>query len=265
MKSFLSTASYYRAHYPAYSQLVAPLLNLIKPQTEYIWTDKHNEIFCNLKIALSEAVRLAFPNLDLDAGLFHVTTDASLTARGGTLSQENKDGHLVPIRFISTRLPESHRKFSIFRLELESLRYVLRIFNPYIQNRKFIVHVDHKPLLYLSSTLNLPAVLHRIAIELSQYNMEIRHIKGENNPSDLFSRIMFEEGTIKFVPDAPYSNVTGITYDDFLDFYVEWQKTQVKAKTDGKPKKAIQSIDENFEIFVADIIPKYVSQYLLNK
>ena len=54
------------------------------------WTDLHQESFEKLKLALTSAPVLAYPDYSKP---FLLETDASLKGLGAVLSQEDNDGH----------------------------------------------------------------------------------------------------------------------------------------------------------------------------
>ena len=107
--SFLGLVSYYRQFIPQFVKWANPLHNLIHPIAmkkthariklppleqnlpPFEWTQSHQECFDRLKLALTSAPVLAYPNYNKP---FLLETDASLKGLGAVLSQEDNDGKM---------------------------------------------------------------------------------------------------------------------------------------------------------------------------
>ena len=97
VRSFLGFANYYRRFIAKYAEIAAPLTYLTKKDVEMQWGPPQQRAFQQLKNALCNAPMLVF----LDPKLpYTVVTDASGTAAGGALMQDQGDGP-CPIAFMS--------------------------------------------------------------------------------------------------------------------------------------------------------------------
>ena len=74
VRRFLGLAGYYRRYVEEFSKLAEPLTNLTKKETKYEWTDKHDEVFKELKKRLTTVPVLAIPRSE---ERFFIYTDAS--------------------------------------------------------------------------------------------------------------------------------------------------------------------------------------------
>ena len=92
MLSFLGAVSFHRRHIKDFASITAPLFELTKPKREFVWLDKHTKAFEQIKQALVDALGLALPDTNRP---FILTTDASGTAVGCTLSQVLDNGEEV--------------------------------------------------------------------------------------------------------------------------------------------------------------------------
>ena len=81
VRSFLGFSGYYRRFIEHYSQIVAPLYALTG-NVDFIWTDKCDHAFEDLKKIVSTAPVLRGPNWDFP---FQISSDASNTAIGAVL------------------------------------------------------------------------------------------------------------------------------------------------------------------------------------
>jgi hypothetical protein len=88
MQSLLGSAMYFKTHIPMYSDLTAPLNDLVKKDFNWnksTWTRDYEADLEALKDAIMNASTLYFPDYSLD---WTLRTDASTVACGGTLLQE---------------------------------------------------------------------------------------------------------------------------------------------------------------------------------
>jgi len=76
-------------------------------------------------------------------------------------------------------------------VEKECLAIVLALekFRKYLWGVKFILHTDHKPLIYLLKHGESTRRLTRWALALQEYEFDVMHVKGEENGiADMLSR-----------------------------------------------------------------------------
>ena len=97
-------ANYYRKFIAGYSKKAAALTDLLKKDTKWVWSERCDEAFPNLKIAIASEPILKLLDFEL---LFEVHTDASDKAIGGVLVQE---GH--PMAFKSRKLNDVEQRYS---------------------------------------------------------------------------------------------------------------------------------------------------------
>jgi hypothetical protein len=134
-----------------------------------------------LKQLLTSApiLRIANPNED-----FIVCIDACNEGLGGVLSQNG-----FVICYESRKLKENERNYAIHDLELATIVHALRKWRHYLMGKRFELRIDHNGLQYLFDQPNLN-VRKSIWLEfLSEYNFDIKHMKGkENKLVDALSR-----------------------------------------------------------------------------
>ena len=169
--SFLGLASYYRRFIPQFAKWANPLHDLICPIVmkkthariklpplqqnlpPFEWTQLHQESFDRLKLALTSAPVLAYPDYDKP---FLLETDASLKGLGAVLSQEDNDGNVCVISYASHALKpyeKSMQNYSSAKLELLALKWsVCEKFRDYLIGSKFTVLTDNNPLTYVRTS-----------------------------------------------------------------------------------------------------------------
>ena len=84
VRSFLGFFGYYRRFIEHFSQIAASLYALTG-NVDFIWTDKCDRAYEDLKKLVSTSLMLRGPNWDLP---FQISSDASDTAIGAVLGQE---------------------------------------------------------------------------------------------------------------------------------------------------------------------------------
>ncbi|PIK43002.1 Retrovirus-related Pol polyprotein from transposon [Apostichopus japonicus] len=148
VRSFLGLSSYYRRFVKGFAKKAAPLNDLIKKETVFVWDDNCEEAFQYLKFVLINPPVMAFPDFGLDFVLY---TDASQTAVGAVLAQE-QDGKERVIAYASSTLTPPQRKWSTFDREFWAIVWAVRHFKHYLCMSHFTIVTDHKPLQSLRNT-----------------------------------------------------------------------------------------------------------------
>jgi hypothetical protein len=131
---------------------------------------------------------LAHPELDKQ---FELEVDASGFAVGAVLLQKKEDGKKHPIAYFSKTLNEAQCNYDIADLELLAVVMSLDNWRSFLAGspHKVIVYSDHQNLLYWKEPHKISRRVAREVLCLSEYNIEIRHIKGTaNGRADALSR-----------------------------------------------------------------------------
>ena len=183
IQSFLGMSGYYRKFIPNYSKIAKPLTIRLKKDAVINVNDKdYRESFEKLKNILMSDMILKYPDFNQK---FILTTDASNYALGAVLSQ--KKG---PIAFASRTLNKHECNYSTIEKELLSIVWAVKQFRHYLYGRRFDLHTDHKPLIWLANLKEPNSKLIRWKIKLNEYEFDISHVQGkENKVADALSRI----------------------------------------------------------------------------
>ncbi len=146
LRAFLGLTGYYRKFIPGYAMKAEPLSRSLRKDILFYWGQEQEEGFQQLKSALVSAPILAFPDENLP---YIVDTDASDTAVGGVLSQE-QDGIERVIAYASTTLNRAQRAYCVTLQELLAIKYCIADqWNYYLVNHEFTLRVDHSALTWL--------------------------------------------------------------------------------------------------------------------
>ena len=188
VRSFLGFCNFYRAFIRGFTNVAKPLNTLMKRDQEWHWTKEHQEAFDTLKHCVTSEPILAHPELDKQ---FELEVDASSFATGAVLLQKKDDGKRHPIGYYSSTLNEAECNYDIYDLKLLAIVKALKHWQPLLAEspHKIKVFSDHMNLKYWRDPQKISRRVAREVLELSEYDLEIHHIKGTSNGrADALSR-----------------------------------------------------------------------------
>ncbi|UYV79930.1 hypothetical protein LAZ67_18001125, partial [Cordylochernes scorpioides] len=221
LRSFLGSVTHYAKFIKNFNNLRAPLNELLKKNSRFIWTEECQRSFEGLKEALCSKPILQLFNPSLAT---HIYCDASTSGIGAVLKQEYPDGTQKPFTYFSRALRGAESKYTITELELLAVVETCKRYHPYISGSHVIVHTDHKALIWLNSFKHTNGRLFRWSLKLSEYDLDFNYNKGcENHEADMLSRLPYSyflsaqalkqnQGDLSIPPSKLYSIVDGITY-----------------------------------------------------
>jgi hypothetical protein len=134
--------NFYRKFIPHFSQSAKPLHHLAN-QSTFHWTLVAEENFQCLKEALCSAHILCFPDLQQP---FEIEIDASQHVIGEVLKQ---GGH--PIAYHYDTLSQAKQHYSTYDKEFYILVEALKKWHHYIFGKETILHIDHRPFIFINS------------------------------------------------------------------------------------------------------------------
>ena len=156
IRSFLGATGYFHEHIPAYAEKSAPLRELLKKNTQFIWSEECQRAFEQLKADLSSPACLRMPDPERP---FILTTDWSKLAVGAVLSQIQPDDPSDPsssekeyvIAYASRALNQAESHYAPTEGECLALVWATRKFRQYLHGYKFTVRTDHAALKWLAT------------------------------------------------------------------------------------------------------------------
>ena len=143
----------------------------------FIW-GKEQDSFDEIKCRLVKPLVLHMPN---KTGRFHLYSDTSKFATGSALYQI-ENGKPKLIAYVSKRLPEAMRSYSITKLELCTLAISIASFSHLLKRVDFDAIVDHLALTNIIKSKVEPATtrINRLLELISSYSFNLYYIKGKN-------------------------------------------------------------------------------------
>ena len=185
---FLGMAEYYRNFCLNFSEIAAPLTNLLSKKVKFVWTDDCQLAFDKVKLLLQKSPVLKSPDYEKP---FKLIIDSSDVGTGSVLVQEASDGLDHPVSYFSKKFLKYQKNYSVVEKETLGLVLALEHFDVYLGSTPFKIKVytDHNPLTFLKTMKNKNQRLVRWSLALQEYNLEIQHIPGsENVVADALSR-----------------------------------------------------------------------------
>ena len=125
VQSFIGFANFYRKFIQGFSDVVRPMMSLVKKDTAFVWTGwtaEADQAFEQLKGLFTEAPVLA--SFDADRTTI-VETDSSGWCIGGTLMQYGDDGVLRPCGYFSKKNSPAECNYEIYDKEMLAICGVL--------------------------------------------------------------------------------------------------------------------------------------------
>ena len=194
VRRFLGMANYYSRCVPEYARIAEPLTRLTRKKEPWIFGDEQKTAFNTLKEGLTSEQVMAYPKINEPYILY---TDASQSAVGAILVQEDQEGLERPIQYISQQLSSSRRRYPAIEKEAYAVVWALKKLRPYLLGSKFVVYTDHKPLTSLFTKDFDNTKIERWAVLLNEYGAKVLYRPGRNNiRADMLSRIRAPEVAI---------------------------------------------------------------------
>lgn len=189
LRGFLGVVGFYRRFIPRYSDISAPLTDLLrggaKGSLSSVWHPACDSAFTELKASLARGPVLKAPDFTQP---YEMYCDASDCGIASVLTQLEDDTP-KPVSYFSRKLLPREQNYSVVEKELLALVAGLHAFRAYVGHGPLTIHTDHHPLAWLKQTRTSNQRILRWALFLSEYDLIINHIKGKDNiVADLLSR-----------------------------------------------------------------------------
>ncbi|KAL8089701.1 hypothetical protein AgCh_039255 [Apium graveolens] len=195
VRSFLGLAGYYRRFVQNFSRIATPLTKLTRKNEKFIWNNKCEESFQELKRRLITTPVLSLPD---DRGNFVIYSDASHKGLGCVLMQHEK-----VITYASRQLKPHEQKYHTHDLELAAIVFALKIWRHYLYGEKCEIFTDHKSLKYIFTQKELNMRQRRWLELIKDYDCSINYHPGKANVvADALSRK--ERLNVLSVPEEIY-------------------------------------------------------------
>jgi len=173
VRSFLGLAGYYRRFIRNFSHIAHAITSLQRKGKKFEWIKECTVSFKQLKHLLTNTpiLKITYPNKELV-----VCIDACNRGLGGVPMQEGK-----VVCYESRKLNEHEQNYVTHNLESTTIIHALKMWRQYLLGRRFIIVIDQSGLRYLFDQPNLNTRQARWLATLSEFDFEIKYIKGKEN------------------------------------------------------------------------------------
>ena len=188
LERFLGITNYLSRFIPKYSNISAPLRDLIKKDREFDWCNVHDDAFNQLKTIISNAPVLRYysPREPVT-----VSVDASGHGLGACLLQSGQ-----PVAYAARTLTPTETRWAQIEKELLAILFGCVKFHQYIYGHNEVtVETDHKPLetIFKKSLNETPPRLQRMLLKLQPYCLNLVYKPGKlMHIADALSRAAVE-------------------------------------------------------------------------
>jgi len=143
IRSFHGLASFYRRFVPNFLTLASPLNELVKKDVSFVWGERQQHVFYEIKAKLTQAFILALPNFEKT---FELECYALGVGVGVVLLQE-----VHPIAYFSEKLNGPSHNYLTYDKELYALVRAFHTWEHYLVSKEYIIRNDHESLNFLKS------------------------------------------------------------------------------------------------------------------
>jgi hypothetical protein len=140
LRGFLGLTGYYRKFIKGYGQIASPLTSLLK-NNAFLWSDKAEKAFEELKAVVSQPPVLALPDF---SKTFVIECDASGFGMGAVLMQDGR-----PLAYYSQALKGKNLFLSTYEKELLALVLSVKKWRPYLFATIFTIKTDQQSLKHI--------------------------------------------------------------------------------------------------------------------
>ena len=182
--AFLGFMGFYCYFVPNYSNIAQPLIQLIKKNAVFKWTEECKVAFKQLKTLMCSCPILWQPDY---TKAFFLTTDASAYSVGAILSQEGEINPctqkpmLCPIAYYSATFTPTQCNYNIYKWEFLGVYMPLMKYRPHLAAMEIPVTIltDHANLLHWKSPQKVNQWVVQWFSDLQDFNLIFKHIPGK--------------------------------------------------------------------------------------
>ena len=164
----LGMATYLARFTPAFSDVVAPIRELLRRDIEFRWDEaKHGEAFNKLKHLLTSTPVLAYYDVRKEVT---VQCDSSKAGLGCVLLQDGR-----PVEYASRALTPTEQSYAQIEKELLAIVFAMERLHTYVYGRHVTIETDHKPLITIvkKALTSAPKRLQRMLLRLQRYDFTL--------------------------------------------------------------------------------------------
>ena len=185
VRRFLGFTNFFRRFVKDYSVIARPLEELTGKYARFTWETGQEKAFRELREALLTAPVLKLADVNKP---FRLMSDASDSAIGGVLLQQDEEGDWHPVAHTSRRLRPEERNYHAMEQETLAAIHAIRTWKLYLF-KPFESVTDNRGVTFLKSKSGLSKREARWVEFLADFDVTIIHRPGRGNIADSLSRL----------------------------------------------------------------------------
>lgn len=231
IQSFLGLTGFFRKFIPRYAQIARPISDLLRDGTKFTFGTAQKAAFAELKEKLCSEPILKLYNPMAPTELH---TDASALGYGGCLlQQQNDDGLMHPVYYLSFKTTVVEAKLHSYELEVLAIIKCLEKLRCYVLGRPFKIYTDCEAFQQTMRKRNATAKVARWALALEEYDVEVKHRSGNMMQHvDALSR-----NFVMVIEDSTFLQIKAAQQDDdeckLVHSLIEANSTSDYVRRDG--------------------------------
>ena len=242
-RNFVGMVNFVTIFCPELQKLLKPIYELTKKGRPFVWGDEQQKAFDEIKSRLLRPPILSMPD---KRGRFLLYSDTSKYATGSALYQV-QNGKPKLIAYMSKRMPEAARNYSITELEMCGLAINIASFAHLLKRVNFDT-MDHLAIMHIMKGKMEPATnrIKRLLEALSSYSFNLYYIKGKDMIlSDFLSRQIEDDSDLHEIIPISF-NIREILQENYhniiSDTYIVQTRAQAKVQADASAVSSTQPV-----------------------
>ena len=177
-QSFVGMVNFVSLFCPELQKLLKRIYNLTRKGRQFIWGKEQQQAFDEIKCRLQRPPVYHLPNRH---GHFQLYSDTSIFATASALYQV-QNGQPRLIAYVSKRMPEAAKNYSITELEMCGLAMNIATFLHLLKKVDFDAIVNHLAITHIMRSKAEPATtrIQRLLELLTPYSFNLYYIKGKD-------------------------------------------------------------------------------------
>ena len=191
VQTILGMPGYYRKFIPKYALITEPIVNLLRKNVTFEWSERCQKALDDVKTLLKAEPILKFPDHNRR---YYLMTDYSKMGISAILSQVFEDGE-HPVAYWSRTNKHGQRDYEATMGECYAAVQGVKHFRSYILGNEFTLVTDHSALQWLQTHKGENTRLLKWSLVLQEYYpFEIKWRPGkQHGPADCVSRFPIDE------------------------------------------------------------------------
>ena len=177
-RSFARMVNFVSIFYPGLQKLLKTIYCLTRKGRPFVWGEEQQKAFEEIKSRLQKPPVLSMPDRK---GRFLLYPDTSKLVTGSAL-YKFQDGKPKLFAYVSKRMPEAAKNYSITELEMCGLAINIASFAHLLKKVDFDAVVDHLAIMHIMKRKMKPATnrIKRLLEILNSYSFNLYYIKGKD-------------------------------------------------------------------------------------